>query len=104
MNDYSWVETCPDTRLKELQKIAVSQVAYRNIPLWRRCVVVIALVIPFIISLVVIIGVLMRASQVEQFMALVGCGIGVALWALSREAKRRRELLYAIQLELARRE
>jgi membrane associated rhomboid family serine protease len=104
MSDYSWVETCPDAKLKELQKMAASQVAFRNIPLWRRCIVGVALAIPFILSLVVTIGVLLRASQVEQFMALVGCGIGVALWALSREAKRRRELLYAIQVELARRE
>jgi hypothetical protein len=103
MNDYKWLEAYPDVKLKELHGMAASQVAFRNISVWQRCIVAVALTVPFLASLIVIIQVMLRASQFEQFMVLVGCGIGVALWALSREARRRRVFLQAVQAELERR-
>ena len=103
MRNYSWLETCSDIKIKEIERMAISQVSFRNIPLFQRLVVCVALGIPFLASLYVIVGVLLRASQVEQFMAMVGCVIGVAIWALSREARRRKELLQAVQAEVQRR-
>lgn len=103
MRDYSWVQRCSDEKLKELEIIAASQVSFRNIPLLQRIVVGAALILPFLGSVYVFVEMVRRASQGEQFIIIFGAVIGVALWALVREARRRQEVLHAIKVELERR-
>ncbi len=103
MRDYSWIHSCSDEKIKELEKIAASQVLFRNIPLFQRIVVAIMLGIPFLAGLYVIIEMVRRSSQGEQFVAIFGAVIAVALWALNREAKKRREVLQLLRLEMERR-
>jgi len=103
MRDYSWLYTCSDEKVKELEKIAASQVSFRNIPLFQRIIVGISLGVPFLASLYVLVEMVRRASQGEQFIAIFGAVIAVALWALNREAANRREVLQVIRLEMDRR-
>ena len=103
MRDYSWIYTCSDQKIKELEKIAASQVAFSNIPLFQRIVVSVALLIPFLASVYVLVEMIRRSSQLEQFIVIFGAVIAVALWALKREATKRREVLQMLRWEIDRR-
>ncbi len=103
MRDYRWIQTCSDEKIKELEKIAASQAAFRNIPLFQRIVVGTALAIPFFGSVHIMIEIIRRSSQLEQFIVIFGVVIAVAIWALQREATKRQEVLQLLRWEIERR-